>query len=122
MTKANKKHKVNIKGLAGHYKIEMIYSHEDQAYLANVPELPGCKTHGNTQIEVLKMAHEAIEAYLESLVREDKPIPSPMIDRPFKGEILFRTTPNFHRDLVMRAELEDKSISEFIEEKLKKTI
>jgi len=33
----------------GKYKIIIYWSNEDQAFVADVPELPGCMAHGETQ-------------------------------------------------------------------------
>ncbi len=39
--------------------IEIFYSEEDEGYIAIVPELRGCTTFGNTQIEALKEVLDA---------------------------------------------------------------
>lgn len=57
----------------------LIQRDEDGAFVAEVPSLPGCITQGATRQEALRNAHEAIEAYLESLRERDEPIP-PAID------------------------------------------
>lgn len=36
------------------YKINVIYSHEDEGYIATVPELPGCSAFGETREEALE--------------------------------------------------------------------
>ena len=50
---------------------------EDNWLIATVPALPGCVTQGKSVNEVLKNAKEAIEAYLESLQKNNQPIPEP---------------------------------------------
>ena len=42
-----------------YYSILIQWSDEDQVYIATVPELPGCKTHGRTYEEALKQAQYA---------------------------------------------------------------
>jgi len=44
-------------------------------YWAEVPALPGCFTQGETLEEVMRMAKEAIELYLESFSDDDEPMP-----------------------------------------------
>jgi len=48
------------------YKYETIiyWSDEDQAFIAEVPELPGCMAHGASQDEALSNAKEAIQLWL----------------------------------------------------------
>lgn len=48
---------------------------EEGGYVVSVPSLPGCYTQGETYEEALEMAREAIECYLESLVKDGEPIP-----------------------------------------------
>jgi len=43
------------------YEIMVFWSSEDKAFIADVPEISGCKAHGNSQIEALNNAREAME-------------------------------------------------------------
>ncbi|HLZ59782.1 MAG TPA: type II toxin-antitoxin system HicB family antitoxin [Ktedonosporobacter sp.] len=62
-----------------HYIITIQWSDRDQAYLANVPELPGCHTHGETYAEALENALEVIRLWLETARELGWPIPQPQI-------------------------------------------
>ncbi len=60
--------------------MEKIYSvviepGEDGWFVVTVPALPGCITQGKTIEEAEKNAKEAIEAYLESLIKSHRVIP-----------------------------------------------
>lgn len=46
-------------------------------YGAYVPDLPGCVAVGETQAEVAKLIHEAIEFHLEGMKEDGTPIPQP---------------------------------------------
>ncbi len=61
------------------YTIIIQWSEEDQVYLAIVPELPGCKTHGKTYEEALKQAQYAIEGWIEFAKELGRPIPPPKV-------------------------------------------
>ena len=52
---------------------------EDGWFVVTVPGLPGCVTQGKTIEEATINAKEAIEAYLESLNKNNQPIPEPSI-------------------------------------------
>jgi HicB_like antitoxin of bacterial toxin-antitoxin system len=43
------------------YLIEVFWSDEDEAYIANVPDLPGCSAGGTTEVEAIDAAHVAID-------------------------------------------------------------
>ena len=62
-----------------HYSINIQWSDRDQAYLVNVPELPGCHTHGNTYEEALKNALEVIELWIEAAKKDGIPVPAPKV-------------------------------------------
>ena len=62
-----------------HYSINIQWSERDQAYIANVPELPGCKTHGDTYKEALHNILEVIELWIEATKEAGEPVPQPQI-------------------------------------------
>ncbi|HRP70041.1 MAG TPA: type II toxin-antitoxin system HicB family antitoxin [Turneriella sp.] len=59
------------------YEIIIFYSNEDEAFIAEVPELPGCMAHGATNEEALRSANDAIAAWLETAKKFGDPIPQP---------------------------------------------
>jgi len=63
--------------LYDHYSMIIQWSEEDQAYLVDVPELSGCRTHGDTHEEAVKNGLEAIQAWIEANESLGRPIPKP---------------------------------------------
>ena len=59
------------------------WSEEDQAFVVDVPELPGCMAHGNTRIEAIENAEEAIAFWIKTAEEDGIAIPKP------KGRLLF---------------------------------
>ena len=61
------------------YKYELIvyWSEEDQAYIAEVPELPGCMADGPTYEGALKNTQVAISEWIETARALGREIPSP---------------------------------------------
>jgi predicted RNase H-like HicB family nuclease len=61
------------------YKYETIlyWSNEDSAFIAEVPELPGCIAHGTSQEEALANANEAIQLWLDTAKEFGDQIPEP---------------------------------------------
>ena len=59
------------------YEIIIYWSEEDQAFVAEVPELPGCAAHGSTQETDLASAKEAIGLWIEAAEKFGDPIPEP---------------------------------------------
>ena len=56
------------------------WSDEDQVYIATVPELPGCKTHGKTYEQALKQVQYAIEGWIEFAKELGRSIPPPNLE------------------------------------------
>jgi len=63
--------------VANKYEIIIFWSDEDEAFVADVPELPGCMAHGVTQAAALRKAQEAIELWVETAQELGRPIPEP---------------------------------------------
>ena len=61
------------------YKYEVIvyWSEEDAAYVAQVPELPGCMADGATYEEALKNAQVVIAEWIETARSLGREIPTP---------------------------------------------
>jgi len=59
------------------YEIIIFWSEEDNAYVAEVPELPGCMADGQTYREALERAEVIIREWIETAKELGRPIPSP---------------------------------------------
>jgi predicted RNase H-like HicB family nuclease len=59
------------------YEVILYWSNEDEAFVAEVPELPGCMAHGGTQETALANAKEAIYLWLDTAKEFGDPIPEP---------------------------------------------
>ena len=59
------------------YEIIIFWSDEDVAFVADVPELPGCMAHGSSHAEALANAEEAIQLWVEMANELGRPIPQP---------------------------------------------
>jgi predicted RNase H-like HicB family nuclease len=65
-------------GLMNAPKVIIIFwSAKDNAYLAEVPELPGCMADGNTYQKALTNAELIIEEWIETAIKLARPIPQP---------------------------------------------
>jgi predicted RNase H-like HicB family nuclease len=56
-------------------KIIIYWSEEDQAFLAEVPELPGCMSDGQTYQEALQNVEVVISEWIEIAKELGHPIP-----------------------------------------------
>ena len=63
------------------YEVIIYWSDEDDAFVAEVPQLPGCAAHGPTQESALTEASQAVQLWLETAREFGKPIPEPKGER-----------------------------------------
>ena len=63
------------------YEIIIYRSNEDNAFIAEVPELPGCIAHGETPEKALKNAKESIQLWIDTAKEFGDPIPEPKGER-----------------------------------------
>lgn len=59
------------------YELVVTWSPEDDAFVVDVPELPGCMAHGDTPAEAVANAQDAIGLWLEVAKDMGRPIPTP---------------------------------------------
>ncbi len=59
------------------YEIILYWSEEDQAVIAEVPELPGCLADGSTYQEALQNVEVIIQQWIETARELGRSIPEP---------------------------------------------
>jgi len=59
------------------YEIILYWDQEDQVFIADVPELPGCMAHGDSQEIALKNVNEAIQLWIDTANEFGDPVPEP---------------------------------------------
>ena len=63
------------------YEVIIYWSNEDDIYVAEVPELPGCLDHGKSQAEALVNVQEAVQLWIDTANEFGDPIPEPKGER-----------------------------------------
>lgn len=65
------------------YEVIIYWSAEDEAFIAEVPELPGCAADGKTYEQALANVRIIIEEWIETAKELGRPIPEP------RGRLMF---------------------------------
>ena len=65
------------------YEVIIYWSEEDRAFIAEVPELPGCAADGETYQEALQNLEIMMQEWIETANALGRPIPQP------KGPLMF---------------------------------
>lgn len=59
------------------YELIIYWSKDDNSFVVEVPELPGCMADGQTYAEAVKNAEELIDEWIETARNLGRPIPEP---------------------------------------------
>jgi predicted RNase H-like HicB family nuclease len=65
------------------YELVLYWSEEDEAYVVEVPELPGCMADGRTYEEAIKNSLIVIKEWIETAKEIGRNIPEP------KGRLIY---------------------------------
>jgi predicted RNase H-like HicB family nuclease len=91
-------------------------------YETEIPDLPGCGTHGKTQSEALKRLKEVKELWLEARLKRGLSIPEPSSEDQFSGRLLLRMPAKLHMELSSGAKKEGISLNQFIRRTLENNL
>ncbi len=64
------------------YSMWIQWSEEDRVYIVELPEFPGCHTHGSTYEEAARHGEEVLETLIEMYEDENRPLPKPQMGSP----------------------------------------
>jgi antitoxin HicB len=108
-----------------HY-LSLVYSvtldpDPEGGYVAQIRDLPGCLTQGETLEETMANIQEARELWIETAYELGDPIPLPNTMSEYSGKLLLRMPKSLHRDLARQAEAEAVSLNQYINLLLSKT-
>jgi predicted RNase H-like HicB family nuclease len=98
------------------YPAKLFWSDEDEGFIAEAPDLPGCSAFGETQAEALTELQDAIAAWIEAATAAGNRIPGP--SRPamerHSGKVLLRMPRSLHAELAAAAKHNDVSLNQYI--------
>jgi predicted RNase H-like HicB family nuclease len=100
----------------GDYQLVIYWDPEDQIFIAEAPELQGCRTHGGTYEEAAKNGREAMELWLEDELARGHVLPRPQTRG--SGTLSLRLPASLHGKVARRAAREGVSINQWIVAKL----
>ena len=59
------------------YEITLWWSEEDRVFVAEVPELPGCVAHGDSEAEAIAHVKDAMQLWIDVAEEAGDPVPAP---------------------------------------------
>ena len=95
----------------------LLHQVEDEGkkyWIAEVPELPGCKSHGSTVEEAAESVEEAKKDWIADSLEKGEDVPVPVERDRYSGRMLVRMSRSLHRALSLMAESEKLSLNQLI--------
>lgn len=86
----------------------------EKYWIAEVPELPGCKSHGSTVEDAVKSVEEAKKDWILDSLKEGEEVPTPVERDRYSGRTLVRMSRSLHRSLALMADTEKLSLNQLI--------
>lgn len=100
------------------YKIDILWDPDDKIYIATVPELNGCMSHGSTEFEALKNVEKAISGWIKTAKSFKMIIPEPIPQKKFSGTFNVRVPKDVHRTLALKATEQKVSLNHLVSQLL----
>lgn len=104
------------------YKIDLTWDPDDKIYVAQVPELDGCMSHGKTEVMALKNVQKAMEGWIKTAKALKMKIPEPITQRKFSGSFNVRISKEVHRILALKAAEGQVSLNHIISQILARAV
>jgi len=92
-----------------------IYSAPEGGYVAEIEDLPGCITEGETLEEVFQRIEDTRRAWIEIQYEDGAEIPLPRTEQQYSGKFLVRIPKGLHRQLAEQAKREGVSLNQYTE-------
>ena len=71
------------KAMSIKYELVIYWSEEEQSFVVEVPELPGCMADGETYEEAVANVRQVIEEWIQTARELGRPVPEP------KGRLMY---------------------------------
>ena len=92
-----------------------IYRDEEGGYVAEIEDLPGCITEGETLEEVTQRIEVARKGWIQAAHEDDVEIPLPRTDEEYSGKFMIRIPKYLHRRSAEKARREGVSLNQYVE-------
>ena len=107
-----------IKELAKRYLKIVEWNAADSCYIGSAPPLIGQSCHGASEAEVLAQLQTIVEEWVDTLIKDGRPLPASTANRKFSGKFVVRLSPEIHRKVALKAMARGDSLNQYVAETL----
>ncbi|MGD8779323.1 MAG: toxin-antitoxin system HicB family antitoxin [Ignavibacteria bacterium] len=97
------------------------WSEEDDCYVGSIPGWIGKCCHGDDEYLVYKKLDKILEEWISIYKNDNIKLPE-STNKKYSGKLIFRTDPETHKILSLRAANEGKSLNSYLNQKIKKSL
>lgn len=94
------------------YSINVIWSEQDESFMATCPEFPGLSAFGDTREEAIREAQVALQLFIEDYQDDGETLPEPRRVQEYSGQTRLRMPTWLHRRLANEAERQGTSLNQ----------
>ena len=94
-----------------HYGFQVIWSDEDDAFVATCPDFPDLSAFGATPAQALEDAQNVLAMFIEEYDTENVELPPPTVGRGYSGQLRLRIPASVHARLAECARREGVSLN-----------
>jgi antitoxin HicB len=98
------------------FTVRKLTPEEGGGYLVEYPDVPLCRSDGETIEEAITDGQDALEASLMCYLQDGKPLPKPSSGQAYSGTFRVRMSKTMHAQIAARAKEEGVSLSLFVVE------
>lgn len=91
-----------------------VHPDPEGGFVAEIEELPGCMTQGETLDEVFKAIEDARQVWIKTTYNEGQDIPLPRDMEQYTGKFLVRIPKGVHRDIARTAKRQNVSMNQYV--------
>ena len=102
--------------LALSYPVQLTHQSEDddEYWLAELLDLPGCMADGSSPDEALESLEEAKRLWIETQIEDGYEVPEPAQIHDYSGKFLVRMPKSLHYRLATQAKREGVSLNQYV--------
>lgn len=101
-----------------HYAYRVLWSAEDDEFVATVAEFPSLSWLHADQAKALRGLVDLVADVVADLEANGDPVPEPITERRFSGKFNVRVPESLHRELALSAAQEGVSLNRLVSDRL----
>jgi antitoxin HicB len=86
---------------------------DNDAWIASVPDLPGCNSYGSSITEAVENLQRTKNLWIEGQYKADLDVPEPSEEEDFSGKFVLRIPKTLHRSLFYEARKQGVSLNHY---------